>query len=270
MINFRDIALNVEEIAHEAGDMILQMGKSITQADVEIKGLHNYVTRVDKEAERLIISRLKGIVADAGFIAEEGTEVHTGERYNWVIDPLDGTTNFIHGVPISSVSIALMEGDKTVVGSVYEIHSRESFLAYHEGPALLNGSPIRVSERNNINETLLATGFPYYDYNLLDPYLDLFRHFMKTTRGLRRLGSAAVDLAWVACGRFDAFYEYGLNPWDVAAGAFIVDRAGGSNSDFGGGPGYIFGKQILSSNKILHHEYIRQIQMFFGKNESII
>jgi len=269
-MNYSQIAFRVEEIAHEAGQLILTMGQSITQADVEIKGLHNYVTKVDKESERLIISRLKEIVDGAGFIAEEGTEERIGERYNWVIDPLDGTTNFIHGVPISSVSIALMEGEKVVVGSVYEINSGESFLAYHNGPALLNGRPIRVSSRDNIHETLLATGFPYYDYNLLDPYLELFRHFMKTTRGLRRLGSAAVDLAWVACGRFDAFYEYGLNPWDVAAGAFIVERAGGRNSDFGGGSGYIFGRQILSSNAILHDEYLRHVQMFFGEKERII
>ncbi len=262
-MNYQKLAFEVENIAREAAAFIREKAGNIGERDVEHKGLHNYVTAVDKGSEELIVKRLSGLVPQATFLAEEGTGKGGNARFRWVIDPLDGTTNFIHGIPLFSVSIALMEGDETVIGSVYEVNHNESFLAWKEGPALLNNNPIHVSERDDMHESLLATGFPYYDYDLLDPYLQLFRSFLKNTRGLRRLGSAALDLAWVACGRFDGFYEYGLNPWDVAAGAFIVERAGGANTDFKGQANYIFGKQILSSNKILHTDLLREIQMFF-------
>lgn len=262
-MNYEKIALEVEAIAREAGSFIRQKAGSIRENDVEHKGLHNYVTAVDKGSEELIVNRLGALIPEAGFLAEEGTENHGSSDLRWIIDPLDGTTNFIHGIPLYSISIALMQGDEIVVGSVYEVNYNESFLAWKEGPALLNRKPIKVSLRNDMHESLLATGFPYYDYNLLDPYLQLFRSFLKNTRGLRRLGSAALDLAWVACGRFDGFYEYGLNPWDVAAGALIVERAGGRNTDFKGTNDYIFGKQILSSNRIIHEALLREIQSFF-------
>ncbi len=262
-MNYEQLALEVEKTAREAASFILNKSGSIGENDVESKGLHNYVTAVDKGAEKLIVRRLAALLPEAVFLAEEGTG-HGGEaRFRWIIDPLDGTTNFIHGIPLFSVSIALMEGHETVIGSVFEVNHSESFLAWKDGPAVLNHKPIHVSSRKILHESLLATGFPYYDYDLLDPYLNLFRHFLKNTRGLRRLGSAALDLAWVACGRFDGFYEYGLNPWDVAAGAFIVERAGGKNSDFKGGNHYILGKEILSSNAYLHNDLLNQIQMFF-------
>ncbi|MGC8866390.1 MAG: inositol monophosphatase family protein [Bacteroidales bacterium] len=262
-MNYEKIALEVESIAREAATFIRQKAGNIRESDVEYKGLHNYVTAVDKGSEELIVNRLSVLIPEAGFLAEEGTEAQGSSNLRWIIDPLDGTTNFIHGIPLYSISIALMQGDDIVVGSVYEVNHQESFLAWKEGPALLNHQPIRVSRRNDMHESLLATGFPYYDYNQLDPYLQLFRSFLKNTRGLRRLGSAALDLAWVACGRFDGFYEYGLNPWDVAAGAFLVERAGGYNTDFKGGNDYIFGKQILSSNSIIHDALLSEIKSFF-------
>ncbi|HNQ59004.1 MAG TPA: inositol monophosphatase family protein [Bacteroidales bacterium] len=262
-MNFKEIAFEVESIAKEAARYILEQRKSLSESDVETKGLHNYVTYIDKGSESLIIDHLKPLINNAGFIAEENTQNLRGKEFNWIIDPLDGTTNFIHGVPICSVSIALMQNSEIVVGEVLEIFSGESFLAWKDGPALCNGKPVQVSRRSNVKEILLATGFPYYDYDLLDQYLALFKHFMKNTRGLRRLGSAALDLAWVACGRFDGFYEYGLNEWDVAAGSFIVERAGGKCSDFEGKPHHVFGRQILSSNGILHQQLLNQIQMFF-------
>ena len=264
MREYSRLALETEAVALEAADYIKSQASLITEAGVETKGLHNYVTRVDRTAEEMIVQKLRPLLPGAGFITEEETDTTRGLRYNWVIDPLDGTTNFIHGVPLSSVSIALMEGDETIIGSVTEVHSRESFLAWKDGPALRNGQAIHVSQRQNPEESLLVTGFPYYDYDRLDAYLRLFRHFMKTTRGLRRLGSAALDLAWVACGRFDAFYEYGLNPWDVAAGAFIVERAGGKNTDFEDGKNFIFGKEILSSNGLVHSSLLTDIRRFFA------
>jgi myo-inositol-1(or 4)-monophosphatase len=215
---------------------------------VETKGLHDFVSYVDKESERQIVKGLHDILPEAGFIAEEGTGAPKPGGLNWIIDPLDGTTNFIHGLPPYSISIALMDNDKIIVGVIYEVTLDECFYAWGNGKAYLNGKEIRVSEISEIDNALIATGFPYYDYNRITPFLHTMEHFMRHSHGLRRLGSAATDLAYVACGRFEAFYEYSLQPWDVAAGAFIVDQAGGRVNDFSGGKNYIFGKEIIASN----------------------
>jgi myo-inositol-1(or 4)-monophosphatase len=166
----------------------------------------------------------------------------------WIIDPLDGTTNFIHGVPVYSISIALMEGPELILGVIYEINLKECFYTWKGSPSYLNGLEINVSVTDKVRDSLFATGFPYYDYGRLDPYLHFFRYLMENSHGLRRLGSAAADLAYVACGRFDGFYEYGLSPWDVAAGALIVKNAGGAVSDFNGKDDFIFGKEIIATN----------------------
>ncbi|MFZ4724440.1 MAG: inositol monophosphatase family protein, partial [Paludibacter sp.] len=188
---------------------------------------------------------------ESGFIAEEGTNDIQGERYNWVIDPLDGTTNYIQGVPIYSVSIGLLDGDELVLGVVYEVGRDECFYAWKGGGAYLNGKAIRVSDRNNIHDALLATGFPYSDYSQMTEYMAFLEKMMKEARGVRRLGSAAADLAYVACGRFDAFWEYDLKPWDVAAGAVIVKEAGGKVTDYKGGNNYLFGREIIASNGLI-------------------
>ncbi len=149
------------------------------------------------------------------------------------------------------------------MGLIYEINREECFYSWKGADAFLNGKKITVSSKDKLDNSLLATGFPYYDYSLLDPYLKLFKEMMKSTRGVRRLGSAAVDLAYVAAGRFEVFYEYGLNPWDVAAGAFLVQQAGGKLCDFKGGNNYIFGKQIVASNGKTHDEFMQKIHSFF-------
>jgi len=199
---------------------------------------------------------------ESGFIAEEGTSSKHGERYNWVIDPLDGTTNYIQGVPIYAVSIGLLDGDELVVGVVYEVGLDECFYAWKEGGAYMNGEPIRVSERDDIHDALLATGFPYSNFDQLDEYLALLKWTMTNARGVRRLGSAATDLAYVACGRFDSFWEYDLKPWDVAAGALIVKEAGGVVTDFNGGSNYIFGGEIIASNTLLGDLMLEKVGNF--------
>ena len=239
------------EIARSAGKFMAGERKSFDVSMIESKGLHDLVSYVDKESEKQIIDQLSKILPESGFIAEEGTSSKHGERYNWVIDPLDGTTNFIQGVPIYAVSIGLMDGDELVVGVVYEVGLDECFYAWKEGGAYLNGKPIRVSERDNIHDALLATGFPYNDFSKLDEYLELLKWTMTNARGVRRLGSAATDLAYVACGRFDSFWEYDLKPWDVTAGALIVKEAGGIVTDFNGGKDFIFGGEIIASNALL-------------------
>jgi myo-inositol-1(or 4)-monophosphatase len=219
---------------------------------------------------RMLINRLKiclsqswaGFCPEAGFIAEEGSGEKNMGGVNWVIDPLDGTTNFIHGLPPFSVSIGLISGRKIILGVIYEINLDECFYSWEGSPAYLNDSEIRVSGSALVKQSLIATGFPYTDFRRMGPFLKSFEYFMENSHGLRRLGSAAVDLAYVACGRFDAFYEYGLKPWDVAAGAFIVQQAGGKICDFSGGDDYLFGGELISSNDVIYDEFRSDVQRF--------
>jgi len=264
MLDYVSLCQSVCKVAQDAAAYISTEAKRLKTGDIETKGLHNYVTYVDKNAEKLIVEALRKLLPEAGFIVEENTIDKKGTKYNWIVDPLDGTTNFIHGIPCYSVSIALMENDTTVIGVVYEVNLNECFYAYLNSPAYLNGKEIKVSNALYLSDSLLATGFPYYDYKYLDNYLAFFKFLMHESRGVRRLGSAAVDLAYVACGRFDGFYEYSLNPWDVAAGAFIVKQAGGKVCDFSGGKNYIFGKEIIASNPFIYKQILNQLQSHFN------
>jgi len=250
------------EIARSVGKFMAEERKGFDSSMIESKGLHDLVSYVDKESEKRIIEQLSKLLPESGFIAEEGTSSKHGERYNWVIDPLDGTTNYIQGVPIYAVSIGLLDGDELVVGVVYEVGLDECFYAWKEGGAYMNGEPIRVSERDDIHDALLATGFPYSNFDQLDEYLALLKWTMTNARGVRRLGSAATDLAYVACGRFDSFWEYDLKPWDVAAGALIVKEAGGVVTDFNGGSNYIFGGEIIASNTLLGDLMLEKVGNF--------
>lgn len=267
-INYAAIVEKVRQIAANAGAYIKTESEKFKQSDIELKGEHNYVTYVDKNAETLIVEQLTPLVPGAGFITEEDTAGHQNEYFKWIIDPLDGTTNFIHGIPVYCVSIALMEGDEIVVGVVYEINLDECFYAWKGGEVRLNDKRIRVSRNTDFNSALLATGFPYQDYGHLTTYLRVFEHLMKHTAGIRRLGSAAADLAYVACGRFEGFYEYGLNAWDVAAGAFIVEMAGGVVSGFTGEANYLFGRELLAGNTSGHAGMLKVIRQYFGENKS--
>lgn len=251
--------------AKEAGAFLKQEIKKIKQKDVEEKGLHDLVTYVDKTAERMLVYSLSDLLPDAGFIAEEGTSIKIGEEYHWIIDPLDGTTNYIHGVPLYSVSIALMRDKEIVLGVIYEPNLNECFYSWKGGESYLNGKIIRVSETSSIDKSLFATGFPYYDYSLLKEYMSFFEYLMRNSRGIRRLGTAAMDLAYVACGRYDGFYEYGLKPWDVAAGTIIVQNAGGINMDFSANNDFVFGKEIVSVTNLISDEFIKQIKRHFNK-----
>jgi len=250
------------EIARSAGRFMASERKNFDVSRIESKGLHDLVSYVDKESEKQIIGRLSELIPDSGFIAEEGTSSKHGERFNWVIDPLDGTTNFIQGVPVYAVSIGLLDYDELVVGVVYEVGRDECFYAWKDGGAYLNGKAIHVSDRENINDTLLATGFPYNDFSKMESYIEFLKWAMKNARGVRRLGSAATDMAYVACGRFDAFWEYDLKPWDVAAGSVIVKEAGGKVMDYKGGDNYLFGREIVASNGLLDDLIIKKISEY--------
>lgn len=256
MTKLKELCFSTCDIAKKVGSFIKEQQSKIKSDIVEVKGLHDFVTYVDKTAEEKIVAELKNILSDAGFIAEEGTESFKAERYNWIIDPLDGTTNYIHGLSPFAVSIALKEYDEIVLGVVYEISLDECFYSWKgANGAFLNGKSISVSNANTVDKSLIATGFPYYDYDQLKTFMASLEYFIINSHGVRRPGSAATDLAYVACGRFEAFYEYSLQAWDVAAGSFLVTQAGGKVCDFKGGNDFIFGKEIIASNKLVHDEF---------------
>ncbi|MBE9664613.1 inositol monophosphatase [Mucilaginibacter myungsuensis] len=253
----------VVEVSKQAGAFIRQERQKFDPSKIEYKGLNDMVSYVDKTAEQIIVKGLEQILPEAGFITEEKTRTDLGERYNWIIDPLDGTTNFIHGIPSFSVSIALKEYDELVLGVVYEVNLDECFYACKGEPAYLNGEIIRVSDRDNVGTSLIATGFPYYDFSKQGDYMALFTELMQKCHGLRRLGSAAVDLAYTACGRFEAFYEYNLNAWDIAAGVVIVRQAGGDVVNYTGGDEVMESRQLLATNGKITGELLGIVQKYF-------
>lgn len=261
-LNLPELTCAVCSTARKAGAFIQDQRSAFSSQKVEVKGHNDFVSYVDKGAEKLIVAQLKELLPQAGFIAEEGTEKQDDNPLKWVIDPLDGTTNFIHGMPFYAVSIALVLHKEPLIGVVYEINQDEMFSAWKNGGAFLNGSAMHTSATKKVAHALFGTGFPYYDYSLLDEYLALLKHLMQYSRGIRRPGSAATDLAYVACGRFDGFYEYGLSPWDVAAGALLVREAGGKVSNFSGGEDAIFTQEIMATNTPIHTEFSQLLRSF--------
>jgi myo-inositol-1(or 4)-monophosphatase len=264
MLNLKDITLSTNVLALLVGEFIREQQQKITAADVQTKSLNSLVSYVDVEAEKMLVEGLQKLVPDAAFVTEEETIPQAkGERY-WIIDPLDGTTNFLHGLPLFAISIALVDKGEIVVGVVYEIGNDELFYAWKNGGAFLNEKPIAVSKKAPLSNALLATGFPYHDFSKMPQYMNLLQDCFRYTRGMRRFGSAATDLAYVACGRFEGFFEYGLNAWDVAAGCLLVTEAGGSVSDFRGGTDYIFGKEILAASNTIQTELLALVNKHLG------
>jgi myo-inositol-1(or 4)-monophosphatase len=262
MTDLKALCAEIESAARMAGDFIKKESAVFNINDTETKGLNNFVTYVDKGSEKMLIEKLAPLIPEAGFIAEEGTSVKKGLKYNWVIDPLDGTTNFLHGVHPYAVSIGLMENDEIIAGVVHEAGGDETFTAWKNGGSWLNGKRIHVSSTPNLSGSLAATGFPYNLFNRLDPYMDLLTFLVKNTHGLRRLGCASIDLAYVACGRFDLFFEYDLKLWDIAAGMLIVREAGGRFSDFSGNMSRLSGDETIASNSLIYNETLEIISNF--------
>jgi myo-inositol-1(or 4)-monophosphatase len=249
MTDIKKLCFDVQGLVLETAKMIRKERENFKPDEqIEEKGQSDFVTSIDKMSEEMLVDGLSKLLPGSGFVAEEGTSSKKGDTYNWVIDPIDGTTNFIHGVAPHSVSIALMRNSELVMGVVYEIVHGEMFYAWEGSKAYLNGQVINVSTVNSNKYALVVTGFPYTNFTMLDEYFDAMREFMDKTSGIRRLGSAAIDLCYVACGRFDAFWEYGLHAWDVAAGAFIVKQAGGRVCDFDGTNRYIDNGNIIATN----------------------
>jgi myo-inositol-1(or 4)-monophosphatase len=250
-----------KNIILEAGNYIQKEALNFNKDTVETKSINQLVSYVDKTAEGILVDGLKKLIPNCTFYTEEATSERELGEWTWVIDPLDGTTNYIHGLNVYSVSVGLMKQDTCVMGFVYDITRNEMFSAQkHEG-AFLNNQAIKISNVSLLSDALLATGFPYYDFARMPQYIEVLKDFMKNTHGLRRMGSAAIDLAYTACGRFDGFFEYALSPWDVAGGSIIVEEAGGIVTDFKGGSNFIFGNSIIAANPKLFNEFRKTLEI---------
>ncbi|OWY19351.1 inositol monophosphatase [Sphingobacteriales bacterium UPWRP_1] len=247
----------VQEIAAQAGHFIRTEAGKVAPSDIQMKHHNNLVSYVDTTSEKMLVEALAKLLPEAGFLTEENTVAQNqNATLQWVIDPLDGTTNFLYQLPSYAVSVALLQHGRPVLGVVYEVNRSECFWAVKDHGAFLNQTPIYTSKVGQLPDALIGTGFPYYDFELIDAYTDILKTLMRNTKGIRRFGAAAVDLCYVACGRFDAFYEHSLHPWDVAAGSLIVQEAGGVISDFSGGNNYLFGRQIIASAPALYPRFL--------------
>jgi myo-inositol-1(or 4)-monophosphatase len=243
------------DAANNAGEIIRQNWQR--PKTIDYKGAIDLVTSVDRESEWTIVDVIRRNFPDHSILAEEETDVRGAQnQYRWIIDPLDGTTNFAHGYPQFCVSIALEHNGEVIVGIVYDPIRDECFKAALGQGSTLNDRRIRTSTAEELDKSLLATGFPYDRRDFADFYLTYFKAFMTRSQGIRRGGSAALDLCYVACGRLDGFWELKLKPWDVAAGALIVTEAGGRVSDFSGQAFSMEGQETLASNHLIHDEMV--------------
>ncbi|MBX2899766.1 MAG: inositol monophosphatase [Cyclobacteriaceae bacterium] len=259
-MNLATLEKETIDLCNEVGDFMVHELENFDLTRIEQKGsASNLVSYVDKESEKKLVARLSKLLPGSGFLGEEGTNVQSSNAYTWIIDPLDGTTNYLHGLPIFAISIGLQREDKTVLGVVYDVSNKNCYHAIESGAAFCNDKEIKVSGISTLQESLLATGFPYYHSAKKEDYLEIIKTFLEKTHGIRRLGSAAMDLAYVACGKLEGFFEYNLNAWDVAAGALIVQQAGGVVTDFSGGTNYLHGGELCAAGKI-HNEMLTEIR----------
>lgn len=263
MLNLSKFTEQVCAVAIDAGHFIRQERLNFDKSKIEQKGLHDLVSYVDKGAEFIIVERLKELLPEAGFITEEKTIQKKGEVYDWIIDPLDGTTNFIHDIPAYCVSIALTRNREPIVGVVYEVTSDQCYYAHENGGAFLNDNSLVVSESTALKDSLLATGFPFYKFEYQDQYINLLKHLMQECRGIRRIGSAALDLAYVAAGKFDCFFEYNLNDYDMAAGLLLVKEAGGISYDFEGTQEMLDKRSVIAGNTNIAELVLKAVETFF-------
>jgi myo-inositol-1(or 4)-monophosphatase len=250
-------------IVKKAADFINSQVGKVNAADIVAKEKNSLVSYVDKSAEELLVEGLRKILPEASFLTEEDTVENTNNGIRWIIDPLDGTTNFLHNIPHFSVSVALESEGRLLVGIVSDVVSGEVFYAWKGGGAYLNGSRIYVSKTADISEGIVATGFPY-DIPDVQPILNSLKYWIHNARGVRRLGSAALDMAYIACGRYDIYHEITLNPWDIAGGTLLVTEAGGEVSDYYNMNSQMQSGHVIASNGILHEIAVSLLKKEFS------
>lgn len=249
-------------IVKEAGQFIIRELGKVQSSDIEDKSMNSLVSYVDRQAEKLLVEKLQVLLPDATFITEENTIQNQASEQTWIIDPLDGTTNFLHGIPHFAVSVGLRIEQQLTIGVVYEPNSDQCFYAGKGLGAFLNDKPIRVRSTGKLENALLATGFPYEDLQQVERTVHLIQLLKPKIRGIRRLGAAALDLAYVAAGKLDGYFEGCLNAWDIAAGILIVEEAGGIVSDANGGTNYLNNGQVVATSPTIHEallEIVKQV-----------
>jgi myo-inositol-1(or 4)-monophosphatase len=253
----QDLISPMQSIAREAGALLMDFFHQ--QVKIEYKGDADLVTVADRKSEALILERIRKQFPTHDVMGEEGARIELGSDYKWYVDPLDGTTNFAHGFPVFCVSLAVEYRGRRVAGVIYDPTRDEMFAAELGKGALLNGQPIHVSATSRLGECLVGTGFPSQKRHK-SPNIYFYHQLTLRTHGVRRAGSAALDLCNVACGRFDGFWEFNLNPWDTAAGVLIVEEAGGRVTNFSGGPFRLDSRETLASNGLVHDALIAEFQ----------
>ena len=263
-MDLKSILDNALVVTEEAAVFIRSQAGKVKVDDIIAKSRNSLVSYVDKTAEEMLVKGLGKIIPAAGFITEEETVAQHSSEYTWIIDPLDGTTNFLQQIPVYSVSVGLLHNDQIILGIVSDVEHRETFYAWKGGGAWCNGQQIHVSDRADVQDAVVATGFPYSSRDVLPQLTSVFEYFLKNARGIRRLGSAAIDLAYVACGRFDVYYETTLNPWDIAGGIILVEEAGGTVTDFSGNRNMLKKGQIIAASPQIHTAVADHIRSIFG------
>jgi myo-inositol-1(or 4)-monophosphatase len=257
MSRYLDVAV---EAVQEAGRFLKESVGRVRSVETKKGEVRNLVSEIDRGAEEKIIAIIHGHFPGHAILAEESGEGPTRSDVRWIIDPLDGTTNFLHGVPIFSTTVGVEQQGALIAGATYDPNLNELFVVERGSGAFCNGTRLRVTATDSLINSLVVTGFPYNIAENPDHAADHFVNFLYEARGVRRLGSAALDLAWVAAGRFDGFWEVSLNPWDMAAGSLLVQEAGGATSDFTGAPTTIYRRQILATNGRIHREAVAVLQ----------
>jgi len=238
------------------GDILKKEFRKLREGQIDIKGKGDYVTELDYKSENKIISIIKKEFPDHAIMAEESEELKTESGFQWIIDPLDGTANYIQGIPVYAVSIALSKNGKINTGVIYSPETEEMFWAERNKGAYLNGQRIHVSGKKDMKDAILATGFPFRVKENLDTYLQSFKELFLQSAGIRRMGAAAIDLAYIASGIFDGFWEMRLKPWDVAAGSLLIEEAGGKMGDFQGKQKYMESGNIVAGNSFVYKKIV--------------
>lgn len=255
--------------AARAGGKALLRRFRTSAVKAELKGFHDWVTIADREAEDAVLGHIRARFPDHEIMSEEASPDADHAPYRWVVDPLDGTTNFIHGVPTFAVSVALEDPQGLAAAAVFDPVRDEMFRAHRGGGAFLNDEPIRCSNPAGVHEALISTGFPFRELDRLPEYLAAFESFVRTTAGIRRAGSAAIDLCYTACGRYDGFWEVGLSRWDIAAGVLLVREAGGQVTDLDGGGTALDTGDIVSAGPSLHRVMLEVTRAAFGAGADV-
>ncbi|MCB0836621.1 MAG: inositol monophosphatase [Bacteroidetes bacterium] len=254
------IDLDLERLIRRTGEFAVEEFNHFSTDRIEYKGDNNPFTYVDVTAEEMLKTGCNRLIPLSGFINEETENELSKNGFTWIIDPIDGTSNFMSGIPHFSISVALQYEEETILGYVYEPVTKGLYRAQRGKGATLNGNPISVSPFKEMNKGLVATGFPYVQFSWQEEYMKIISDVLNQAHGLRRLGSAALDLAYVACGKLTGFFEYNLNPWDVAAGALLVTEAGGKVTAWDGGEEFMNRRQILATNGKTHQQMLEIIK----------